>query len=417
MQAKEIILNQLLDKYEKSKSYLQDTNRRILIKLEEVKEYNIEDYNIKTIWHDTVRELKKEGLIDFSWVKFNENNILDKIWLNKDNVNKVYEKVGRINPKQSYTVVQEQLKNIDFKQKWLNHFSSDILKYMQEKQKESNLLPMKKSNGILKALKEIDNMQEQREIPQILKRVFSTRCFNDSKYFERNIEKYIIRIIKRYYLSEEAIISNLNDDEILAQVGIIKYPEVIEFCGNMSCKISGKEVNYCNETLGSYINSSAISKIEDIELLGVEKIVWIENKANYIDYITNKEKDELVIYHGGFYSPIKGEFFKKVYSASKKEQKACSIKNHAKIAYYHWSDIDIGGFMIFTRLKGIAKELQPMRMNINTFLENKENWNFFDESYKKQLEKLRKDENYKIFFDVIDEMLKYNAKLEQEAII
>lgn len=411
MQPKEIILNKLLEKYEKSKSYLKDTNRRILIKIEDIKEYNIENYNIKTIWHDTVGELKKENLIDFSWVKFNENNLLDKIWLNKDNINKAYEKAGRINPKQAYIVVQEQLKNIEFKQEWLNIFSSDVLTYMQNRQKENNLLPMKESEKILKALKEIDNMQEQQKIPQVLKRVFSSKCFNDSKYFERNIEKYIIRILKKYYLSKEALISSINDDEILAQIGIIKYPEVIEFCGNINCKILGKKVNYCNETLGSYINSNAISKIENIELLGVEKIIWIENKANYIDYISNKEENELVIYHGGFYSPIKGEFFKKVYSA------ISYINNQKKIEYYHWSDIDIGGFMIFTRLKKIIKELQPIKMDKNTFLENKQNWNYFDENYKVQLKNLRTDDNYKIFFDVIDEMIRFNAKLEQEAII
>lgn len=409
MKAKEIILNQLLDKYERSKAYVQNTNRRILIKLENVKEYDIEDYSIKTIWNDTVKELKTKKLIDFNWVKFNEGNILEEVWLIKESADMAYEEINRINPKKSYTIVLKQLEKVDFTQKWLRDFSNDLQKYMKENQKENKLLPMDKSSKIIKALKEIDMSLEKKNINQTLKRLFSISCFSDSKYFERNIEKEVVRILRKYYLEEAAKLSKLSDDEVLAEVGIIKYPEVIEFCGELRCTISNKKVSFCNETLGSYINGNAILKMEDIELPGIERIIWIENKTNYIDYIVNKPENELVIYHGGFYSPIKGKFFEKIYLASKNKEN--------KIKYYHWSDIDIGGFMIFTRLKNTIKELQPMRMNAETLLENKENWNYFDEKYREQLEKIRKDNKYYIFFNVIDEMLKYNVKLEQEAII
>ena len=38
-------------------------------------------------------------------------------------------------------------------------------------------------------------------------------------------------------------------------------------------------------------------------LNSVNRVLFIENKANYLDYISrNKKLDELVLYHGGFYS-------------------------------------------------------------------------------------------------------------------
>ena len=37
MNYKELILNKLLDKFEKSKSYLENTNRRIILKLDNLK--------------------------------------------------------------------------------------------------------------------------------------------------------------------------------------------------------------------------------------------------------------------------------------------------------------------------------------------------------------------------------------------
>ena len=70
MQYKNLILNKLLDKYENSKSLYTNSNRRIIIKMQELKEYNIEDYEIKKIFHDVVYELENEQLIQYSWKQY-----------------------------------------------------------------------------------------------------------------------------------------------------------------------------------------------------------------------------------------------------------------------------------------------------------------------------------------------------------
>lgn len=409
MNYKQIILNKLLDKYEKSKSYLKHANRRIIVKAQEIKEYNVENYEQKILFHEILKKLKAKRIVDFDYLKYEEGNILDKIWLEKENVDTAYLEIQRENPKKNYMIILKQLENINFKQEWLQKFCKDITKYMIENQKENNLLPLSKSELILNALEEIDKMQSISKVNSVLKRIFSIKCYNDSKYFEKYIEKNIIAIAKKYYLKNGDNIE-LNNDEILKEIGIVKYPEIIEFCGNMKCKIKGKLIEFSDATVGNYINSYTILNIEDIELIDLNKIIWIENKANYIDYISNKKTNELVIYHGGFYSPIKGEFFKKVYEASRKTSK--------DIIYLHWSDIDIGGFEIFTRLKNnIVKEVQPYKMDKNTLVKNKNYWNYFDENYKKKLCKLRKCDEYNIFFETIDIMLEYNCKLEQEALI
>ena len=70
MDYKKVLLNKLLNKYERSKSLYEETNRRIILKMKNVKEYNIEDYEAKKVFHDSVYELKCNGLIDFSWEKY-----------------------------------------------------------------------------------------------------------------------------------------------------------------------------------------------------------------------------------------------------------------------------------------------------------------------------------------------------------
>ncbi len=404
MNIKEIILNKLLEKYEKSKSYTENVNRRILLKMSQIKEYNIEDYEKRQLWNSICVDLKNKGLINFDWEKFEENNILKSIWLIKDNIEEVYKEANRLNPKEGYKVILRQCENINFSQEWLQHFLEDIKNYMLERQKESTLLPLEKSKDILVALSEIDTMLAKNKNSVTLKRIFSIKCYNDSKYFERNIEKNIIRILKKYLNLAE-----LKDDEILAEIGITKYPEIIEFCGNINCIINGKVVQYLSFTEGSYINSSAISKIESIEFDSkIKKVIFIENKANYIDYIRDIREDELVIYHGGFYSPIKGEFFRKIYKS----------KHNRDVEYFHWSDIDIGGFQIFTRLKeNIIPDLIPFKMDIETLKQYINSANSFDETYRDSLEKLMNDKRYELFWDVINFMLENNVKLEQEGII
>ena len=62
----------MLDKYESSKSVINQSNRRIILKIEEIKEYDIENYESKKLFHDIVFELKKDKLIDYSWKEHEE---------------------------------------------------------------------------------------------------------------------------------------------------------------------------------------------------------------------------------------------------------------------------------------------------------------------------------------------------------
>ena len=76
MDYKKVLLEKLLDKYEKSKSLYEETNRRIILKMRNVKEYNIEKNNIKKVFHDSIYELKRDGIIDYSWEKYERRKYL-----------------------------------------------------------------------------------------------------------------------------------------------------------------------------------------------------------------------------------------------------------------------------------------------------------------------------------------------------
>ena len=146
--------------------------------------------------------------------------------------------------------------------------------------------------------------------------------------------------------------------------------------------------------------------MKEVKIKNASKVIFIENKANYVDYIQNKKKnDEFVVYHGGMYSPIKGIFFKKIYEVAKEKE------------FYHWSDIDIGGFRIFLRLQKMIPNLKPYKMDKESFYCKQEYWKKMSQEYRSKLVKMRQLAEYEDFYEVMEEMLKNNAKLEQEAFI
>ncbi len=73
-----MILNALLDKYEASKSLVEKCNRRILLKVEAMEEYDIEDFEAKTLFHDVIFDLEKEGLVLYAWKKHEERKFVTR---------------------------------------------------------------------------------------------------------------------------------------------------------------------------------------------------------------------------------------------------------------------------------------------------------------------------------------------------
>ncbi|MEZ0536646.1 Wadjet anti-phage system protein JetD domain-containing protein [Caldicellulosiruptoraceae bacterium PP1] len=415
MDYKNLLLNRLLDKYEKSKSYIDGvSNRRILINMlsKDFLEYDIEKPEIKELINSIIFELKDIGCIDFEWKRFEKGNIIEKVWLNLENIKLAYEITKRQPKRDKIENILELLEGFlnevqeEKVPEFIKNYISETYNYIKTKKKTGVFIPedINQIQALLKALKEICNNKEQEN----LERVFSIKLYGDSKYFERNIKKRLIDIIKKYALDEFVDeIDKPSDDEILSIVGIVKNPEEISFCGNIGLKIRDTLVDFSVFKDGISINSKTVKDINGIEFYGINKVLFIENKTNYYNYILkNKKDDEIIIYHGGFYSPTKETFFTKLYNYSKDKN----------IEYLHWSDIDIGGFRIFVRLKkNIIPSLKPYMMDEKTFIENKKYWMTFDKRYEESLMKLLKNPDYELFYGLINLMLQNKARLEQEA--
>lgn len=158
---------------------------------------------------------------------------------------------------------------------------------------------------------------------------------------------------------------------------------------------------------GACITSDNLSEIIRVELSGIGRIMFIENKTNYTEYCLNsRRKDELVVYHGGLYSPAKGEFFRLISKALNDEQ------------VFYWGDIDMGGFNMFCRLKeNIFPALLPYNMDRQSFNQYKGKGLPRNPLYLEKIAKLKGNERYALFSDVIELILESGVTVEQEAFI
>lgn len=420
------LLNLLLDKYEKSKAFREHSahSNVLLHPLKDAKlQEELENPDRKQLFLAALRSLQSEGLISYQWEPYEEGNLVRSIHLvlDPDKIAESYRMVGRT-PKSNrvdmllnqiadalesgrleeggllWEFLQTQRDSIQ-KKRTVTRYFFDV------DHKSENLMEpecVSRNRALLDCLCAIDENRREQE-GDCMERVLSSRLFGDSKYFEHYLKKKVLSILR-------SIHSEITDEELLEEYGIVRWPEIFEFTGNLcAVRKDGAKIDFGLQPYGAYTNSQSIQDMDHIELNGVRRILFIENKANYVWYsLEKRQPDELVLYHGGCYSPSKKKWFLLILAAAGPETEVC-----------HWSDIDLGGFLIFTRLKrNVAPQLQPWKMDRETLREfESQAISITDGAYLKKLEKLLDDPDYAVFHDVICYMLAHRIRLEQEQCI
>lgn len=409
------VLGTLLDKYEDSTAFRTGVfSRRILLtipketRLQEL----LEQPDEKRLFLAALDRLKAQGLIDYSWVRYEQGNLVDKIWLVPENIGGCYQALGRTSAadrletfQQSVSAALEKLPP-----------DSDFAAYLREVQqytaaRKKLRAPFSEDAALNENLLKCLVLLE--DCPDLMERVFSGRYFSDSKYFERVLKGKVLSILqelhKRAPEAAEDGNSPLSDEELLAERGLYRWPEVFEYSGALTVHMDDGS---CFDTgvhrYGAYLNSEEVRHIAAVDGSAIRRVVFIENKANYMDFqARRRQPGDLVVYHGGFYSPAKGLLFAKIYEGC------------PNAAFYHWSDIDLGGFRLFCRLRSsIAPTVQPLFMDVETLERNAAScMKITAPAYLAQLSALLDDAEYAVFWEVIRYMLAHRVRLEQENLI
>lgn len=398
-----LILNKLLDKYEK-RADTSNRRVRIIFSNNEVEIPNIEtDAYIE--FREVMLSLKSKGFIDVDWAKARKNYVLESVWLNLENADIVYQYLERPTHTSKIAsilnIIEVALQKISLE--WIRNFFKTERDNIRLKGKLSGIWG--KEHYIIYSFIDALNGIDKLSGTSVSMRAFSVRVYHDSKKFEREIKQLIVPVIKRY---EPTLIEaeDVAEREALAQVGIIMMPEVFEFCGNVKIVFQNGKVDFSPITKGSCVSSECVSEICNVEIFDTDRILFIENKTNYSEYCLNTRNGrELVVYHGGFYSPQRGEFFRKLCAAT-------------SLPVYFWGDIDYGGFKMYMRLKNnIIPKLQPFNMDLVSYHLYKSKGLLKSDDYIAKLSTLKDNEEYYEFYGVIDAIITKKTTVEQEAFL
>lgn len=404
-----IIINKLLEKYERSQHLVNpgNSNRRVMLQIEkgELKEYDFESASVKEAYENAAEKLETLGLISISWIKGIKR--FDKLILNLDNIDNAYKFVGKQHPFQETTyyckLIEKSVK--DIVTAWIKNWANDVCNNMRQKYKLDPIC--KKGEEFLKKLLAAFSLYDTLS-EDITMRAFSSKCYGNTKTFENEIRDAFVNIACKYDEDLSTLCfenDNFGIRDKLAYLGIYARPEIYELSGEFSLETENGKLDFSTiGNSGAVIRSTTVSIICSFDLSKINTIIFIENKTNYDESISSeKDSNVLVVYHGGFLSPQKRKFVEKIYEST-----------NADTDFFFWADIDLGGFGMFYKLKEIIPSLKPMNM-LAQYVEK-----YFEfglkrnKTYLEKVNSAKANNTYPIFNDSIDSILQYGVTIEQE---
>lgn len=394
-----VMINKLLDSYEASLLSVGENVRTINIEMRFIKknipayfDESTEEYEQIHIW---AKRLEEMGLIFIIWKGKKIGHIIEKIRLNTDNVTAAYKYVKRVSKRNSEEdtahMLQEYMRKVNTSV--CRKFIAFLLQRIEKHESVKEYIHLGDLDYTKKLLTVIQCIEENTE--QLYIREFSIKTMNDSKAFEK-IQNKVTSIFKRFHSDYQG----MELSEILAEYSIYHTPNYVYFKGMGVISIGDDKVDLSVLKQGVGISGEDIDRIQVVSLQKIEKVITIENLTTFFRY---SEANSLVVYLGGYHNTNRRKLLKNIY------QRIPNVK------YYHFGDIDAGGYRIFYDLKektGIPFVM--LHMDLKTLTEF--------EAYGKPLT----NEDRKRLKDMLDNeeiskevkyMLENNVKLEQECIL
>lgn len=385
------ILNRLIDKYEHSLVFKGTNKRNVQISLVrgKDKELNFIDepdfYVFETEYNNLVKKL-----VDLGFINYKKEKNREEISLRVDYLNEIYSFLKRENLNDTYSNLVSALINLKLTSNLSINIKENFLNILN---KRNNFTSHFKDKGeminLIKGVEEISLNEEE-----ILLRNFSKKVFGNSKYLEKNQNKFV-NLFNEFGEEEYS-----SFDEILEEHHIYKNERYTFIKGDIVFKINNQIINLKDLGFEFSLNSKEIEEMEILSI-GNEKVITIENLTTF-NYFSNDEY--LKIYLSGFHNKDKENIINK-------------INEFKKMKWFHFGDIDAGGFKIYLNL--ISKtgiDFSLYLMNKNVLEKHKESCEFLTKNDVKALNNLLSACDNKEIKETIEYMLKENIKLEQEAI-
>lgn len=396
-QYEEKLLTRLVESYRKSKKD-KGTNaiaRRTQIEPSKLyKSYNRNDGDIAQIEavNQAVRTCADKGYITFAMNGF--SNEIAKIYLVDERVDDIETYLKRtygyepMPAKLAY--VAELLRRYEGRSPAADAECRKLRGFLERHQvpKEYGQL-----EAVLKALVFI----ETNDTPLYLREA-SLLLYGDSKALETEFLGSVCNILRDVY----GVLCGENEmpDEILTQFQIVKEPQMLCIKGNVTLTLRGKTLDVGALRDGIVFRADELPYLEAVRV-GASSWMTVENKTSYMRL---RDTHTAYMYLGGYADRFQRDFLKLVY------------RDNSALTYYHFGDIDAGGFYIYEHLRritGIPFAMYKMSPDVLQDTRFAACLHELTETDRIRLQALAEQEPFK---ETATYMLEHNVKLEQEIV-
>lgn len=403
------VLEYLIDSYEKSKTFLgkNQVNQRFFVSIGKLFPRYLDDaeYEYFCEVNASMNELKSLGLVE---LELEKNGVLKGVILNLEQLDFCYNFLGRMPRKRE----QEELvllwervyPHMDAAahddgnryQPLVKYIDAQHMRIRKNQNVEHYHHDMEEYRDLLLAARAVLGNQEE-----IFIRNFSIQLFHDSKRMEQ-LKNKIEVLLWQYGEYQER-------DSVLEECGIVDTPTYVMIKGNGRIRLGAQKIDLSLLPGDIALSTESVKSLEDVTVLG-ERVVTVENLTSFHDYPT---KNDFVVYLGGFHNRVKRDFLIYLHQMNREKE------------YWHFGDIDAGGFYILEHLRrktGIP--FRALHMNRETLCQYSEDTRPLTENDRKRLLQLKEDVTKRVqqgdvledYREVIEYMLEKDCKLEQEAI-
>lgn len=389
------IISRLLDIYERRSGYAKRPEELRSIQFEVSKEYPIyKDRYDNEKYRDINTAIEKNVTAGLIIAEKDQTGQYSKIKLNIARVDDCYALLKRTSIPDQCKEVLSVLEKVDCSE---SDFINRIVNDFCEQIKVYKKLPYdlgydaRRVEEVLQVLATVSKLTSETYI-----RNFSTALFKDSKRFQREYRSTIESILFDY--TDDVV----EKDDILGYYNLYENPTYVLIKGNARICFDESAIELSEMPGGIALSNGSLAGIHKISVK-VDKVITVENLTTYHDC---DEQDAVYIYLGGYHNTSKQKLLELIY------------ENNGDREYYHEGDLDVYGFLILENL--ISKTqipFKPLMMDVETI----------ERFYRAGLYKTltaqdrkmidsKKDGQLSAYKDVLEYMLEYNCKVEQESI-